>query len=277
MESKEKFEVAKFLGRYRGFVRDRNDPEQLGRVRCQVPEVLGNDLLTDWAWPMGSWYGGTEDCGDFKVPPLGATIMVSFEAGDVNRPLYEAVWWGSPGGKNQVPKLARGVKDESAGSVKGSDQFASADGSQHAQPASPYAGKYPDVLVIKTKNEKHVLELDDTPGKGRVHVWHGPSQSWIEIGPDGVTSVRSAGRRYTLVGADEELHVLGGRHAKIAGADGLQVEGDQRIKIFGDRTTYVFGNDVEFVIGQKLTTTLQQWMRIAGIQVSDMAPMISHG
>ena len=38
-------------GKYRGTVVDRNDPEQLGRLRLRVPGLLG-DAVTGWAWPV---------------------------------------------------------------------------------------------------------------------------------------------------------------------------------------------------------------------------------
>ena len=42
----------KHYGHYRGVVIDNNDPEKLGRVRLQVPQVSGLNV-TDWAWSVG--------------------------------------------------------------------------------------------------------------------------------------------------------------------------------------------------------------------------------
>jgi hypothetical protein len=276
METREKHEVAKYWGTYRGFVRDIKDPKQLGRVKCQVPSVLGNELLTDWAFPTGAVYGGAKDSGDFRVPVLGAAVYVRFEEGEVNRPIYEAIWWGEGGGESHVPKLARGVKDETTQSPKGDDFFVSGDGSEHLQPKTPFAAQYPHNQVLKTANEKIVREVDDTPGKGRIHDYHGPSKSWDEVGPDGTRSVRVAARRYTEVGQADETHVKGSRHAEVVGDDALRVDGNQTIRVFGDRTTFIFGNDVEFVLGAKITTVVLAYARIAGIAISDLAPVVSH-
>jgi len=275
-DPKQPHEQREHLGKYRGFVRDVNDPEQLGRVKCQVPAVLGNEVLTDWSWPAGAWYGGGEDYGRFEVPPLGSAVLVEFEDGNVDRPLYTAVWWGKPGGKNHAPKLARGVKDETAGAPKGTDQFAAADGSVHVQPSSPYAAKYPFNLVLKTKESKHVIEVDDTPGNARLHRMHGPSKSFEEIGPTGETSVRVAARRYTEVVGADETHVKQDRHAAVVGNDSLQVFGNQTVRIFGNRRTFVFGDDTEMVIGSKLTTVMLQYARIAGVVISDRAAIVTH-
>lgn len=276
MESKEKHADRQYLGKYRGFVKAVDDPEKLGRVRCQVPAVLGNELLTDWAWPSGSWYGGLEDYGFFAVPEMESSVLVEFEDGNVDRPLYAAVWWGKPGGKNHVPKLARGEKDESAGPPKGTDFFTSGDGTPHMQPQSAYAAKYPENVVLKTKHEKHVIEIDDTPGKGRLHFWHGPSKSFTEIDSKGVESVRVADRRYTVIEKNDELHVKMSRHVAVGLDDGLFVQGNQTVRIFGQRKTIIFGDDIEFVLGNKLTTVILQYARTAGVIISDRAPIVTH-
>lgn len=271
-----KFDSRQYLGKYRGFVRDVKDPEKLGRVKCQVPAVLGKDLQTDWAWPCGAWYGGGKDYGRFEVPPVGSAVLVAFEDGNVDRPLYEAVWWGRKDGENHVPKLAREEKDETTKSPKGDDKFVSGDNSVHLQPKSPYAAKYPENLVLKTATEKHVIEIDDTKGKGRLQVFHGPSKSFVEIDQKGEMSLRVAGRRYEEVGKNDELHVKGARHAGVDQTDGLLVKGDQFIKIFGNRRTIVFGDDTEFVLGTKFTTVLMSYARIAGIAISDRAAVVTH-
>lgn len=275
MESKEKHADRLFYGKYRGFIRDVKDPEKKGRVRCQVPAVLGTELLTDWAWPCGAWYGGGEDYGDFKVPPVGSAVYVEFEAGDVNRPLWTAAWWGQKNKKNHVPKLARGERDETT-ELKGEDFFQSGDGSLHGQPESPYAGKYPDVHVLKTAHEKLVVEVDDTPGKGRFHQFHGPSRSWEELDVKGEKSVRVADRRYEEIGKNDETHVKGDRHAGVDQDDALLVRGDQFVTVFGNRRTIVFGDDIEFMLGSKVTTVVLAYARMAGISISDLAGVVTH-
>lgn len=267
----------KFLGVYRAIVRDNNDPEQLKRVRCQVPEVLGVELLTDWAGPSTDPAGGLEEVdGGSGVPSVGATLMVEFESGDVNRPVYRGAWWGRPKGKNHVPKLARGQRDESALPPKGTDQFASAAGGVRLQPQSPYAAKYPFNRVMKTKNGKTVIEIDDTPGAERLHVFHGPSKSWFEMDVMGKLSIRAAGGEYKEVLISEDEHVKGDRHAQVDGNDALLILGNKFETIYGSRTTVVFGNDQELVLGTKITNVLGFYSRLAGVQISDFAPIVSH-
>lgn len=45
-----------YFGIYRGVVIDNNDPDQKGRLRLLVPQVLG-EAVTDWAWPIGGAIG----------------------------------------------------------------------------------------------------------------------------------------------------------------------------------------------------------------------------
>ena len=42
-------EERKYLGRYRGFVVDVNDPLRTFRVKVRVAEILGREIITDWA------------------------------------------------------------------------------------------------------------------------------------------------------------------------------------------------------------------------------------
>ncbi|HUR63777.1 MAG TPA: phage baseplate assembly protein V [Candidatus Thermoplasmatota archaeon] len=89
-------------GKHRGMVSDNNDPSGLGRIKAQVPDVLG-DVDTGWALPCVP-YAGTGS-GLFLVPPTGAGVWIEFEAGDVSRPIWSGCWWGDQG----LPKDAQGT------------------------------------------------------------------------------------------------------------------------------------------------------------------------
>lgn len=82
-----------FYGKYRAFVRDNHDPERLGRVRMEIPAVLGTgrDNWSDWAAPCFP-YGGNDDCGMFLVPEEGASVWAEFEGGIVQYPIWSGVW-----------------------------------------------------------------------------------------------------------------------------------------------------------------------------------------
>ena len=65
----------KFYGKYRGFVVDNADPEQLGRLKVRVPSVLGNEVVSGWAMPCAP-YGGDANQGFFFIPEVGAGVWV---------------------------------------------------------------------------------------------------------------------------------------------------------------------------------------------------------
>ncbi len=87
----------RFYGKYRGIVEDVADPDNLGRLRARVPEVLG-DEISPWALPCSPYAGN--GVGQFTLPPKGAGAWIEFEAGDPARPIWSGCWWG----KSQIPK-----------------------------------------------------------------------------------------------------------------------------------------------------------------------------
>ncbi len=91
-------------GMFVGYVVDRNDPEQLGRVRCCIPGVM--EPHGPWSWPLGTVGGGSANRGIFAVPEVGAEVAVWFNQGD-GEPHYLAAHWGKPRGVSEVPEEAR--------------------------------------------------------------------------------------------------------------------------------------------------------------------------
>jgi len=87
---------ARHYGKYRGIVSDNQDPNNLGRIRANVPEALGK-VVSGWALPSLPYSGNGS--GFFRVPPSGAGVWIEFEAGDLSRPIWTGCWWGN----NQLP------------------------------------------------------------------------------------------------------------------------------------------------------------------------------
>ena len=113
-----------YYGKYRGTVIDNKDPEKLGRVKVNVPQVSGKNIMDTWAWPSG--LVGGDDFGAFFIPPKGAGVWVSFENGDPNHPIWEGGHWS----RGKTPEVARRAT--------------------------------PDNRVFQTKN--WILEMDDGDG-----------------------------------------------------------------------------------------------------------------
>ena len=89
----------RFYGKYRGIVTDNNDPEQQGRIRARVPELLGNDEL---GWAMPSVPFAPPSHGMLALPEIDSNVWVEFEAGDPSRPIWTGCWW--PAG--QAPSIS---------------------------------------------------------------------------------------------------------------------------------------------------------------------------
>jgi uncharacterized protein involved in type VI secretion and phage assembly len=92
----------RFYGKYRGIVADVNDPENLGRIRAQVPEIL-DDVTSPWALPCAPYAG--DGSGAYTIPPVGAGVWIEFEAGDPSRPIWTGCWWGD----EQLPQNEQGT------------------------------------------------------------------------------------------------------------------------------------------------------------------------
>ena len=91
---------SRFFGKYRGLVQDVEDPENLGRVTAQVPEIYG-EQDSPWALPAVPFAGNGH--GLVLLPEVGDGVWLEFEAGDPSRPIWTGCWWGTgeipdPGG-----------------------------------------------------------------------------------------------------------------------------------------------------------------------------------
>jgi hypothetical protein len=81
----------RFFGKYRGLVIENIDPEQIGRVMVQVPDVFGT-IPASWAMPCVPAAGIQAGC--FMVPPIGSQVWVEFEQGDPDYPIWTGGFWG---------------------------------------------------------------------------------------------------------------------------------------------------------------------------------------
>ena len=100
--------TVRHYGKYRGTVTANDDGKNLGRIRANVPEVLG-DVESGWALPAAAYAG--DGVGFFAIPPQGAGVWIEFEAGDPSRPIWSGCWWAGgqrpkdPGGTQATPPL----------------------------------------------------------------------------------------------------------------------------------------------------------------------------
>lgn len=81
---------------YVGIVTNTNDVYKVGRVQVRIPMIHGGasfqrnylpDSALPWAKPA-IMAGAGNDTGQFIVPAKGTRVILSFECGDLKRPLY---------------------------------------------------------------------------------------------------------------------------------------------------------------------------------------------
>jgi len=100
----------RFYGKYRGLVIENIDPEQIGRVLVQVPDVLGV-IPSSWAMPCVPAAGIQAGC--FIVPPIGSQVWIEFEQGDPDYPIWTGGFWGwSPKCRSSPPRRRQFHRDK---------------------------------------------------------------------------------------------------------------------------------------------------------------------
>jgi hypothetical protein len=117
--------------------------------------------------------------------------------------------WGTyakvPGGdqkNNDVPALAREINTINK----------TQDG---PEPPSAYGAKYPYNHVTQTQSG-HVIEIDDTPSKERLHVYH-KSGTYIEVNFEGQRATKVVGDDIEVVVKDKTVYVKGNAIIKVDG------------------------------------------------------------
>ena len=160
-------------GKYRGIVVDNDDPDRLGRLKLQVPSLLGQDVVTGWATPCAP-FGGAADQGFLFIPDLKAGVWVEFEGGDLECPIWVGAYWSEPDSGSQAPKPQQD------------------DGSEADQVQSP-----PTRKIIKT-GKGHTIQLEDKDGEESIIVREGVKGHLVVLGPDGVKVVDATGNSIEL-------------------------------------------------------------------------------
>jgi hypothetical protein len=84
-------EEQRYYGKYRATVIDNLDPNFLGRIM-----VTGADspllVISSWCMPCVP-IAGTQS-GFFCVPPIGSSVWIEFEQGDLDFPIWVGGFWG---------------------------------------------------------------------------------------------------------------------------------------------------------------------------------------
>jgi hypothetical protein len=150
-DEKDKKGRKKYWGRYKGTVVTNIDPDQMGRILVQVPDVLGNDPCV-WAESASPLAGS--GMGLYYVPPTNSGVWIEFQQGDTDFAVWTGCWRGA---SSDAPPLAlSGV------------------------PATP-------PIVLGTTSQNNLVVSDGAIGPlvgGGIMLQSGAST--ITIGPDGI-------------------------------------------------------------------------------------------
>jgi hypothetical protein len=150
----------RFYGKYRGFVKKNQDPENLGRLMVTVPSVLG-DKVALWAFPCVP-YGGMPNQGFLFIPENNAGVWIEFEEGDPEFPIWVGTFWSKPNGKSEVTKPN------------------GPDGTEKGDVQSPPSSK-----IIKTQ-KGHTLQMEDKDGDEMILLVEGKNKHVVTLNKDGI-------------------------------------------------------------------------------------------
>ena len=114
------------------------------------------------------------------------------------------------------------------------------------EPTTPYDAEYPYNHVYESEGG-HIREMDDTPGKERIHERHA-SGSGYEIGPDGTKVTRVKKDNYTIITGNDYCHIQ---------ADATKtIDGGLRVFINKDRVSDN-ANNYNIQVGAGANVTIQ--------------------
>lgn len=205
-----------FYGKYRGIVVSNQDPEKLGRVKINVPQVSGKNIMEAWAWPSG--LVGGEEFGSFFIPPKGASVWVTFENGDPNHPIWEGGHWA----RGKTPEVARRTN--------------------------------PDNRVFQTKN--WILEMDDQEGSEKFKITDRTSGNSFEFDTDsGDFNLNVTGNENVTTEGNTTHSVSGNIAHEISGNKTDNISGNNTSTVTGNSSENVTGNKSISCVGFSLAAT----------------------
>lgn len=92
---------SRYYSVYPGIVVDNKDPDQRGRIKISIPNIIGtanNGTHPKWV-PLHHANIAGNKTGEFFPPYIGDIVDVMFEHGDINYPIYKGGSWS----KGELP------------------------------------------------------------------------------------------------------------------------------------------------------------------------------
>ena len=136
------------------------------------------------------------------------------------------------------------------------------------QPESAFRGAYPYNKVTQTESG-HVIEIDDTPGSERLHVYH-KSGTFIEIDGNGSVIKRTVGSSYEIIDRNGKISIAGKADISINGACNIYVGNDANIEVEGDVNLKCY-NDITAQAGGTLNLSATEEVNITSGNINMQA------
>lgn len=169
-----------------GVVVDIKDPEKSGKVRIRIinehfDKIESGDLI--WANVMMPATSASYDGQGWSPTGIAqGSYVVGFYMDGEDKALPMVM------GTFHIPKRASNDGKSDVNPIAMGDGPVDKTRLDY-EPETTYAAQYPLNKVYKSGGG-HVIEMDDTPGSERIHVYHS-SGSYIEMGPEGDIISRS--------------------------------------------------------------------------------------
>jgi hypothetical protein len=198
-----------------GVVEDREDPLQLGRVRVRVhnfhedDELIPKDTLHWSSIIMPPTSASANNLGNSPTGiAVGSTVFGFFVDGaEKQKPVVLGTMHGIPEtNKHDVNLLARAKGDGKGGIQKET---------VGPEPASAFSALYPYNKTITTESG-HAIELDDTPGHERMHVYH-KSGTYVEVNNEGRMVTKVVDGDFEVIIKDKTVYVAGNYKLDVGG------------------------------------------------------------
>lgn len=137
------------------------------------------------------------------------------------------------------------------------------------EPDSAFAAQYPYNKVTTTKSG-HVIEIDDTPGKERIHVYH-KAGAYLEIDQTGRITCSTPVDSFEIVGGSKSIEIKGDARISVQGSCDATILGDARVSSAGNLYLGALGN-LELSAGGSLTISSS-----AGVAIRSPAGIVTTG
>ena len=221
-----------------GVVEDRKDPEKLGRVKVRIYNFHGDNTDTptnDLQWAFIIMQPTSASNQKIGLSPTGlmegSTVFGFFADGQNGQmPMVLGSLPGIPDkdvSKHDVTPLARENNSINKSLIG-------------PEPPSSYGSLYPFNRVYQSESG-HVIEIDDTPNKERIHIYH-KTGTYTEINYDGRKVSKIVDDNIEVILKNDTLYVQGNSNTEIKGSVQVVVDGNVNVRVKGNYSLQVDGD-----------------------------------